>query len=260
MADIRAKPLGYTRTLPERKPVYSEKEAAEILQRAAKIQENAQEGAPYTPGVTEDELFRIATEAGIAPEFLQRALAGKTESERRETLLRYANEAIRVVEGELDPEDFDLVVEGLPRNFNNKMGQPLTQIGRQVSGTISLKGGHAQVEVKARRGRTRISVKTLGFFPLFGTIYPAFIGSAIAIAATAERGLVGVGLGIAAGLCITASAIAPIWLKALHREGEKLADDLASKTEEALGDTRTHAASATPVFADEEATTKVEDR
>ena len=134
--------------MPEGRRVFSEEQAADILQRAARLQEAENSGTPYTPGITEAELMRIATEAGIDPSFLGKALDGMTEPERKERLLKFVNEAVRVVDGELDPEDFDLVVDGLPTHSNNKKGRTLTQIGRQVSGTVWVKNSHANLEVK----------------------------------------------------------------------------------------------------------------
>lgn len=52
------------------KRIFSEQEASEILQRAAKLQEEDRESDPaYTPGITAEELERIAHEAGIDPNF-----------------------------------------------------------------------------------------------------------------------------------------------------------------------------------------------
>ncbi|MBX3097587.1 MAG: hypothetical protein KF812_12065 [Fimbriimonadaceae bacterium] len=240
--------------MPEGRRVFSEEQAAEILQRAARLQEAENSGTPYTPGITEAELARIATEAGIDSAFLNQALAGMSEPEQKERLLKFVNEAVRVVEGELDPEDFDLIVDGLPTTSHNKMGRNLTQIGRQVSGTVWVKQSNANLEVKSRNGRTRISVKTNPFFPLFGTLYPAFIGSVMAIAIASENNVPWVGAAIAAGLIAAASIGAPLWLKATHRAGEALADDLAEKAKNAIGPLEENLNRATPVMSEETAT------
>src|SRR5579859_3641216 len=96
--------------MAEPQPVFSEKEVSEIMQRAAELQEKEQAG--YARGVTRDELVRIAEELGVSPEVLTRAIDEQTERKARRPW-QFVREEERVVDGEIDPNDFDLILESL---------------------------------------------------------------------------------------------------------------------------------------------------
>ena len=100
-----------------KKRVFSEQEATEIMQRAVRLQESSQTGDEYTPGVTLEELQRIAEEAGIDTRFLDKAVAG-VDTEEKSTIgvFNLAEEFERVVEGEMDPEDFDKILHLVRRS------------------------------------------------------------------------------------------------------------------------------------------------
>ncbi len=209
------------------KRVFSEKEAAEIVQRAVALQESAGDHArAYVPGVTLDELKRIAEEAGIDPKYIEVALESQVR-EGQKGPLHFTEEFERVVDGELPPEDFDVVMEHV-RSANTQ--RPLVQVGKSLQGQIWTGWGLASLNVSSRNGRTRIHVKSNAFLPFMTTMYPCLIGSIIASAAMAERGLVLAGLGVAAGV-LSAGLVG---FKALLNKGHDAARKATDRLEEAV--------------------------
>gem|GEM_PF-4872441 len=59
---------------------------------------------PKTPGITAEELERIAHEAGIDPNFLRRAMEKATPAEKTNTKVQLEQVFERVVEGEIEPD------------------------------------------------------------------------------------------------------------------------------------------------------------
>ncbi len=220
------------------KRIYSEQEATEILQRAAKLQEEDRDSnSSYTPGVTEDELERIAKEAGIDSAFLRRALEKATAPEAGLSKLQIEQVIERVVEGEIDPENFDIVIEDVKTQRPHRRRRSETgiqQIGRRVFGNVMCGPAIGKMNITSRNGRTRIEVRTGAFFPLFLSFYPTVIGSLIAVAITAERGVPAIGAAIAAALIGGAIPLSKFLLRRGHKAGEELADNLSLKAQEAI--------------------------
>lgn len=246
------------------KRIFSEQEASEILQRAAKLQEDDRDShSSYTPGITEDELERIAHEAGIDPNFLRRAMEKATSSEKKNTKVQLEQVFERVVEGEIEPENFDLVIEDVragqrQRQSGNQGG--IQQIGRRIFGTVMCGPAIGKMNITSRNGRTRIEVRTGPFFPLFLSLYPPFIISLVAIAVTAERAP-GIGAAIAAILLTGAFPLAKFLLRRGHKAGEELADSLSAKAQEAVdiqnSELQKRLAQSTPAPASEEVAAEV---
>ena len=220
------------------KRIFSEQEASEILQRAAKLQEEDRESDPaYTPGITAEELERIAHEAGIDPNFLRRAMEKATPAEKTNTKVQLEQVFERVVEGEIEPENFDIVIEdvkAIQRQYKGNHQGGIQQIGRRIFGNVMCGPAIGKMNITSRNGRTRIEVRTGPFFPLFLSLYPTFIGSLVAIAATAERGNPALGAAIAVALMAGAFPLAKYLLKRGHKAGEELADNLSAKAQEAV--------------------------
>ena len=91
--------------------VFSEQEVGQIIRRAVEITEEGSAQA-YTPGVTRSELEKIATEVGVSSEALERAIEEARQHTGKRWPLRLTEEFERVVDGELDPSEFDLLTEG----------------------------------------------------------------------------------------------------------------------------------------------------
>lgn len=187
------------------KKVFSEKEASDLIVLAAKLQEEGPHSGDYTPGVSFDDVKRLAADVGVREEYLVQALGklGGAGPSRHTTksFMGYplSAEFETVVEGEVDPQDFDLVTECFPPTpSSGQMGSPVTQVGRGI--TVSFSKGMAMgtASVQSRNGRTRIGVKTnavvgpilqaaLGFLSfIFGVVItaskaPAFLPLALAL-------------------------------------------------------------------------------
>ncbi len=220
------------------KRIFSEQEASEILQRAAKLQEDDRESDPaYTPGITAEELERIAHEAGIDPNFLRRALEKAEPAEKTNTKVQLEQVFERVVEGEIEPENFDVVIEdvkAVQRQYKGGNQGGIQQIGRRIFGNVMCGPAIGKMNITSRNGRTRIEVRTGAFMPLFIPLYPAFMLSLVSIAITAEEGAPLIGAAIAAALLTGAFPLAKYLLKRGHKAGEELADNLSAKAQEAV--------------------------
>lgn len=211
--------------MTERNRVYSEQEASEILQKAAKMQEAEGGGPDYTPGITLDELVRIAAEAGIDPKVLERAIAeGNTPKEKA----KWPFEIERVLDGELEPGDFDLIQTAIGA---------ATQVGRTLNSTIWTGTGMSTVFVSSRNGRTSLSLKANPFLSLFFVLYPllviAFVGTAIGSGGRSPFWFIPL-LWVAA--LALASVFIPLSLKRHRKKAEEKMTELELKVGEALAE------------------------
>lgn len=214
--------------------VFSEQEVTQIIRRAVEIAEE-QPAASYTPGITEEELRKIAAEVGIQPNALAQAieeLGTKSPSRRG---FQFIQEVERVVLGELDPSHFDLVTEGVKPLVNT--GQPaVAQVGRKLEMSAWAGTGQARISVVSRNGRTQIKVRSNTLFQALMTLHPAFMGSLFVVAASAKSGLGWLGAGIALGIMALGTALFVALSKIGHRRAEELADSLRDRVEDALSE------------------------
>lgn len=209
--------------------VFSEQEAAEILQRAVSL---ADQTAGYTPGVTLEELQRIASEAGLPADALRKAL---TEHESRVPAGGKPTPGAaveRVLEGELRPEDFDIALDGLRIRRHRRAG--IEQVGRTLRAGIWYGTQMMEIHLTSRNGRTRISVRPQVFrsvfFPAFFSFYAALIGSVFLSLASVPE-LVVIWIVVAVSLGIGGSRRA---LVLAQPKANELADSLASKVADTL--------------------------
>lgn len=207
--------------------VFSEQEVTQILRRAVELSEEGSASA-YTPGVTREELERIAREVGVSTEALRRAIDEAAQRPSVRGPLHLTEEFERVVSGELDPSQFDLVIEGIKPLSNS--GQPsASQIGRTLTMSAWTGTGQAKVEVTSRGGRTRLKVRSNAFFQALMTLYPAAIGSMIAMGAFSERGMAWLGAAVSLGLLAVGTTIFRALTKTGHRKAEEMADTLRDR-------------------------------
>jgi hypothetical protein len=129
----------------------------------------------------------------------------------------------RVVEGELDPADFDLFLQEVrghrARNDHSK------QIGRTLETRAWSGSGWAQVEVTSRNARTRLKVKAIPAVE-FVTIPVAYIVSlfiSFRVLGHAGHGLVAAAV---AGTVATAAAVSGLWIRRSGRAAGRLSDKL----------------------------------
>ena len=211
------------------KKIFSEQEAAEIMQRAVRMQEESSKGGDYTPGITEDELQRIAVEAGIDVAFLRKAIAG-IETDEKSTLgpFNLTEEFERVVEGEMNPEDYDKILKLVKPGHN----RGISQVGRTLTGIGSVGPHMVHLNVESRQGRTKVKVKDTPVFAYLIGMHGPLIGSVIAVASTAEHGNVLLGLGIGAGLLTIGSFAFNYLVKSGRRAAKKLTGKVVEAIEE----------------------------
>src|ERR1044072_720629 len=140
--------------------VFSEQEVTAVVRRAVQLQEQAGKDS-YTPGVTPEELEKIAADLGIESRYLQQAIDEAVHSETRRGPFNLTEEFERVVDTELSPDDYDVLLKHLravgPRH-------PITQVGRTLTGTTWTGRSVARVEVTSKRGRTRVTVRSNPIF------------------------------------------------------------------------------------------------
>ena len=212
--------------------IFSEQEATEILRAAVELQERIRSGADYTPGLTREELVRMATEMGLSEDAIGQAIATRGQIQPQDKAGFWTQQFSRVIDRELKPEDFDIVGTTVAQTGSNVTG--LKQLGRTISGMASRGIGYGYIEVTSRNGRTRIEVKSSSFVCFMTTLYPGlifgFVGGLI-LSLTVNPiagGLFGaalVGLG-ALGLNLL--------LPRAHRRMKELADELKRRIEEEL--------------------------
>jgi hypothetical protein len=215
--------------LAEEQKVFSEAEVSALIKRAVELQE--QSHVEYQPGVTSEELEHMASELGIAAEFLKQAIAEGGLPTSRKGPLNLTEEFEKVVDVEIPPEDFDLFVEEM-RNRRRRSGGGIVQIGRTLKGQAWTGWSLPSVEITSRNGRTRIRVKSNPLFAWLVGIHPAFVASLIVFSALGAHGLILPAVGIVAGLA-TASLIAFRWLlRKGHEASQAFTERLARKARE----------------------------
>lgn len=211
------------------KRIFSEQEAAEIMQRAVRMQEQSGTGEQYTPGITAEELKKIALEAGIDASFLERAIAG-IDVEEKSTLgpFNLTEEFERVVEGEMNPEDYDRILSIVKPSHQ----RGISQVGRTLTGVGTVGPHMVHINVESRKGRTKVKVKYSPVFAYLIGMHGPLIGSIIALASTAEHGNVWLGVGIAAGLMALGSFAFNWLVKSGRRAAKKLTGKIVEVVEE----------------------------
>ncbi|MFN3963218.1 MAG: hypothetical protein ACK4NQ_09605 [Fimbriimonadaceae bacterium] len=160
-----------------------------------------------------------------------------TPAEKTNTKVQLEQVFERVVEGEIEPENFDLVIEdvkAVPRQHKGGSQAGIEPIGCRIFGNVMCGPAIGKMNITSRNGRTRIEIRTGAFFPLFLSLYPTFIISLVSIAITAEKGAPLIGAAIAAALLTGAFPLAKYLLKRGHKAGEELADNLSAKAQEAV--------------------------
>lgn len=224
------------------KRVFSEKEAAEIMQRAVRLQESSSSGKDYTPGVTAEELKKIAIEAGIDESFIDKAITGIDVEDKSETgPFNLTEEFTRVVEGEISPDDFDKILN----LFSHSQKNGLKQVGRTLSGP-AIRGIHmTSLNVESRKGRTKVNVKYLPVFAYLIGLHGPLISAAILLASQIEAGRPWLGAGLAAGLLTIGGIVFKALVNAGRKAAKKLTGEIVDVVEEetTLRDNLSHAGS-----------------
>jgi hypothetical protein len=203
--------------------LYSEAEAVEIVQRAARLQESSADGGTYRPGVSVEELRRIAEDAGIDVRYLERALEGEGEEKTSRSLLNLVEETEFVLSGEIPAEDFDEVMEAFRRHGKVQVAQ---QIGRGMTGVLQRGSLFANFELFSKNGRTRLKLKATPFMAYFLGLHTPLILSLVLGVNLMARGLVVPGLLAMLGLLAVGGLVFWTIADAGKRKARAVAQDL----------------------------------
>jgi hypothetical protein len=224
--------------------VFSEQQVTEIIRRAVQIQEKeSSTSKTYTPGITRDELERVANEMGVSVDSLRQAIDEAKGPRAKRSVLGLGEGFERVVEGEIDPNDFDVVASML-RGKNIGRGG-VTQVGRSMGGQSWVGTTLSNVDVTSRNGRTKVVVKPTIFGPFMLGAYPALIGTIISASALGEKGYVAAAIASAAAF-VTAGVVAFFTLRRKSISGaEDFADKLRDRIADHLRDSKAHEATKT---------------
>lgn len=221
----------------EKGKLYTEAEVGAIIRRAVELQEQGQ-AQSYTPGVTDSELERIAKEMGISADYLRKAIVEQGGQNLNPDVVRlaFSKKVERIVDGELDPNDFDFIANELPSSGSPQM-QP-TQIGRTLKATLMSGVSTATINVTARNGRTRVEVNTK---PILTTIFgaqAAFMGSVFGASLIgAQNNLVAGAILLSAGI-VGGIGLFLGGLRSSNRTAENLANKIVKAVEDRLEDTQ----------------------
>ncbi len=230
----------YTRMLmTDERRIFSEQEVGAVMRRAVEMQEHAQDAGSYTPGVTQEELKRIGAEVGVDPKYLDLAIREAMAPESRKGPLNLTEQFQRVVEGELSPDDFDIVLEEL-KQFGRR--HPITQVGRTLQGKVWTGCSLANLQMTSRNGRTKVDVRSNAIFPFLMTFYPAFLVALAGVGALSAAGLAWAGILGAIGLFTAATFGFRALLRKGHAAARALADRLERKISEATSPLRANLA------------------
>lgn len=216
--------------VPDRR-VFSEQEVTEIITRATEISAAGKESA-YIPGVTIEELERIAKEVGVDAAALMQAIEEQKEPRKQKSRTGFFEEFIRVVDGELSPDDFDLAIEGV--SMMNGKSSGTSQIGRTLHATAWTGVSQAFVDVQSRGGRTKIKVKSNPWMQALYTLHPAFMAALITAGSMGERGMGMLGTAIGVGLMVVGAVVFNVMRKVGHRKAEETADKIKANVEELI--------------------------
>ena len=166
--------------------VFSENEASEIVRLAVELQESSSELAhSYTPGITLDELRRVAAEVGVTEHFLEEALRRKGKAAPATHADPFKGTYEKVIEGELRPEEFDILLDEF-KSIPNVPGP--NQVGRTLRGKTVVGATQADVTITSRNGRTRLKIdyaKGAGCFLAFPAAFVTFIAMFVSMGAGA---------------------------------------------------------------------------
>lgn len=225
--------------------MFSEQEAGDIMKRAAQLQEGAASDI-YQPGVTRDELRRVAQEMGVGDEYLDQAIRERLSS-RPKGLVPSLQVEERIVEGELDPQDFDVVLQNVSVRSTRRSAP--VQIGRSLTAQAWSGSGLVKLQVSARNGRTRIQVRPRPVFELLGSFYGAFLIAMTGGSRLSELGMPAIAFALGAVAFFAAFLVARAWIFTSQRKAAEMADHL----QKVIGK---HLAQSTPVQSATSSTTE----
>ncbi|MEQ1823103.1 MAG: hypothetical protein ABL949_11375 [Fimbriimonadaceae bacterium] len=204
------------------KQIYSESEISKILQTAAKIQEQESASA-YSPGVTFEELQRIAAECGISEDALKLALT-QPEQKSEESFMNLVETHERVFDGELDLDRLDEVVEALGPNVKLQFSQ---QLGRSMKARLTSGTVFGDLEISSRNGRTKLRFRQTPFVAYFAGLHGPLILSFVIGAGMMGKGYVWPGLMTVIALLTVGGLIFRTLAQGGKKKARKLVDEVS---------------------------------
>lgn len=227
-----------------RDKIFSEQEAADVVLEAAKLQEAEPDGVDsYVPGIRLEELKRMAKELGVEERYLMKALERRgsfrpVQATRDATgfwSTPWKREFESVVDGELPPEHFDIVVEELSGTGGVAEGSTGTAstVGRLIQGTVAKGMGHGRLQVAGRHGRTRIRMTSDASMPILVGILPfTFIAMMAALIAVDKGGLsTAMGFGLFGLMSLAGFLVSKTTLAGAHRAMEEVFQRVVAKVD-----------------------------
>lgn len=178
----------------EHQRTYSEQQVKDILMKAVDLQQQgALAGTADANGLSRDQLVKMATELGIDPKYVDAAIDQVRVSQGQDKGVRFLGIPLShtheaVVDGELDPERFDVVMPelGTPNMNSNFSGS--SQVGRSLTARVSKGFAFGPITVVSRDGKTKVTGKHSAFVGFMAGMYPAIILSFVLGAGMIAKG------------------------------------------------------------------------
>ncbi len=184
---------------------YSDQQVKDILMKAVELQQQGTLDAGTTEGgLSKEQLAKMAAELGIDPKYLDAAIDQARVTRQEDKGLTFlgvplARNHHAVVEGELDPERFDVIVPELGNpGMNSHLGG--SQVGRSLTARVSKGMAFGPISVVSRDGKTRIEARQAAFVGFMAGMYPALITSIMVGAGMIGHGHAMAGSLIAGGI------------------------------------------------------------
>ncbi|MEM1093772.1 MAG: hypothetical protein AAGJ10_04135 [Bacteroidota bacterium] len=220
--------------MPDR--AYSEQEIAQILHRALERQDaEAEKRRGPAEGLNVDELERLATESGIAPEHLRAAAAevDRPSTPRRETTTATHNLVERTIPGHLNAAVWDDIVADLRGLIHMPGEDTATAIGTTyewrhtnksgitTTATLTLRDDSVALRLSQRVGIASLLTESLLYGGLGALLLALVVGKVNDLAL-----LQGVALfaALLVGLSTPLYALLTSWRKKMHRRIGDMAD------------------------------------
>lgn len=232
------------------KKIFSEKEATDLMLKAARMQEEKPDpdSAAYVPGITLDELKRMAKELGVEERYLLKALDKEgveyhTGPELKKDSgflgIPFVREYEAVIDGELPPDHFDVVLEDMHHSSGGRgTGITPTQVGRSVKGSMMAGMGIGNFSMTSRNGRTRMNVRSNSFLPFMAIGYPlSVVSMAVLLPILGKNNVPGVTIAITGVLLVTlAVALSGLLARHGHEKMKEKFEGMVKKVEEEMNE------------------------
>ncbi len=210
---------------------FTEKQVAQIVQRAAEIQ-SEKPGGTGTPGdgVTEGEVFRVGRELGLGARAVDQAMREMAVSGSDTGTSR---SFARDIERTILNEDTDAVVAAVVEEFVPT--STVVHLGSGLSYTAQVGATQCAVHVSARGARSTLRIRTSAIFAGLATWLPAVFLSAIAWALIWDKTRMPgdiksqVVLGTVAALWITAAFGYRALVRSANRKVQALTDRIVAR-------------------------------